>query len=149
MITIYNRQRKIPLETTWVESIVKRVLHALDYADFDVGILFTTNHTIRGYNRDYRRKDKPTDILSFSYHSALKPGERITVKEDEDKNLGDLIISLEYVLKEAHKQGISLEERLKILLVHGICHLLGYDHETDADFEVMSTQEAKLLKAIR
>jgi probable rRNA maturation factor len=149
MITLINRTRKIPINNKWVKSTIQAILNILQYPDFDIGILLTTNRTIRHYNQTYRHKNKPTDILSFSYHPTLKPGERIITKSDEDKNLGDLILSLEYILKDAQKNGISLEDRLKILLVHGICHLLGYDHGTDADWNSMRKQEALILNKLR
>lgn len=146
MITLKNRQRRFSLDLKKIENTVERILMLLKYQEFDIGILLTTNATIRKYNAQYRHKDKATDILSFSYHQ-LTPGQRIQVTEEEDKNLGDLILSIEYIDK--HKQDQSLEDRLTILLIHGICHLLGYDHETDADWRSMRAKEAYLLKKIR
>lgn len=132
-----------------IKKIATTMLKALKYDNLDLGIWFTTNKTIRLYNRDYRRKDKPTDILSFPYHPDLKPGERIMVHSPEDANLGDLIISLEYVQKEAHKTwDRTFDEHLTALLAHGIAHLLGYDHETDEEFVLMQKVEKKLLKAV-
>ena len=145
MILIKNTQRTIFVDTNIIEHHAQKILHALRYDDFDLGIWFTTNKTIRWYNREYRHKDKPTDILSFSHHPLLKAGEKIKVLTEDDKNLGDLIISLERVQKDARDLGVSLEYRLKILLVHGICHLLGYDHEDDADYEIMKVEEERLL----
>lgn len=149
MITIINRQRKYSIDVQQMEHTVEKILKLLDYERFDIGILLTNNKTIRTYNRDYRKKDKPTDILSFSYHQYLTPGKRIKVKEEEDKNLGDLILSIEYIDKAARELNVSLEERLKVLLVHGICHLLGYDHETDADWRSMRAKEAFILKRLK
>ena len=74
-------------------------LTTLGYEEFDLGIWITTDATIQKYNREYRHKDKPTDILSFPYHDKLKAGKRIKVQEPEDENLGDLIISAAYVKK--------------------------------------------------
>ncbi len=148
MITILNKQRKISLDSEQMHAIMQKILDILNYSDFDIGILLTNNKTIRDYNRSYRNKDKPTDILSFSYHPDLKPGKRIKVKTEEDKNLGDLILSLEYIKKEAEKLNVSLDERLKVLLVHGICHLLGYDHVTDAQWRSMRAKEAFILKKL-
>ncbi len=148
MVTIHNKQRKIHVDTKQMRAIKHKFLDILNYSDFDIGILMTNNKTIRDYNRSYRNKDKPTDILSFSYHSDLKPGKRIKVKTEEDKNLGDLILSLEYIKKEAEKLEVSLDERLKVLLVHGICHLLGYDHVTDAQWRSMRAKEAFILKKL-
>lgn len=148
MVLIKNTQRLIAVNIDDLENTVKKILNALRYNDFDIGIWLTTNRTIQKYNKEYRHKDKPTDILSFSFHSTLKGGERIKVKNSEDKNLGDLIISVEYVKKAAHELGQTLEQRLQILLVHGICHLLGYDHERDEDYEIMQKKENFLLKKL-
>lgn len=149
MITINNRQRKINVNLKKMERELELMLQALGYASFDVGVLLTTNATIRRYNRDYRHKDKPTDILSFPYHTELKPGEKIAVTSPDDKNLGDMIISLEYVQKDAPKTwGRSFEEHLTHLLAHGIAHLLNYDHQTDEEFAVMQKVEKKLLRSV-
>ena len=149
MITIKNSQRKIKINLDQLRTDAQKVLHILNYEDFDLGIWITTNKTIHFYNREYRHKDKPTDILSFGYHPQLKAGQRIKVKTDEDKNLGDLIISAEYVQKAAQELGVSLDERMRVLLVHGICHLLGYDHEKDEDYKVMHRKEQFLLKKLQ
>lgn len=149
MITINNRQRKIKVNLKKMEHHLSVMLQALGYPNFDVGVLLTTNVTIRRYNRDYRHKDKATDILSFPYHTQLKAGEKIKVSDVDDKNLGDMIISLEYVQKDAPKTwNRSFEEHLTHLLAHGLAHLLNYDHQTDEEFAVMQKVEKKLLKAI-
>jgi rRNA maturation RNase YbeY len=149
MILIKNSQRKIPISVTQLKKDTQTILDALGYADFDLGIWLTTNRTIHRYNRDYRHKDKATDILSFPFYPDLKAGERISVTTDEDKNLGDLIISLEYVQVDAQKLGVPFYERIQVLLVHGICHLLGYDHIKDEDYAVMHKKEQALLKKLR
>lgn len=148
MISIKNRQRKIPVDLDMLERQAQKILEIVGCPDFDLGILLTNNKTIRYYNRTYRNKDKATDILSFSYHSDIEAGKKIHVLSDEDKNLGDLIISLEYVVGEAKKYNVTLEERLRILLVHGVCHLLGYDHEDDDDWRRMRAKEAYILKKL-
>jgi len=149
MITIKNTQRKIAVNIKQLEKDAQTILRILRYEEYDLGIWLTTNKNIREYNRNYRHKDKATDILSFSYHSTLKAGERIKPKEVEDKNLGDLIISVEYVNAVAQEMGVSLCKRMQVLLVHGICHLLGYDHEIDADYKVMHRKELALLKHLK
>ena len=93
MITIKNTQRTIPIDQLYITEVAQIILEELGYKDFDLGIWFTTNATIRTYNRTYRHKDKATDILSFAYHTDLKAGQKIKVKDADDKNLGDLIIS--------------------------------------------------------
>lgn len=149
MILIKNSQRSIAIDVGQLKKDAQIILDALKYSDFDLGIWLTTNRTIHKYNRDYRHKDKPTDILSFPFYPDLQAGKRIVTSTDEDKNLGDLIISLEYVQAEAKKLGVTFEQRMKRLLVHGICHLLGYDHIKDEDYKVMYRKEMALLKKLR
>jgi probable rRNA maturation factor len=148
MILIKNTQRKVPLDVERLHKEAQAVLDILGYHDYDLGIWITTNRTIRAYNRTYRFKDKPTDILSFPYYPDLKPGERIRPTSDEEKNLGDIIISAEYVLQEAKKYGVTLDDRLRVLLVHGICHLLGYDHISDDDYRQMQAKETFILNTL-
>ena len=109
MILIKNTQRKIQISTKKLHKNAQKMLLFLDYQDFDLGIWFTTNKTIQKYNKLYRGKNKPTDILSFPYHDKLKAGKRISVLSEEDKNLGDIIISVEFVEKEAKTLSFTLE----------------------------------------
>lgn len=124
------------------------VLSSLGYKGFDLGIWLTTNKTIQRYNKTYRGKDKPTDILSFPMYPKLKPHERINAQKPDEKNLGDLIISVQYIVKDAPFWNQTFDERLKVLLVHGICHLLGHDHETEEEYEIMHKEEKRLLELI-
>jgi len=148
MVVINNKTRTIKVSHRRIKREAEKMLDILGYKDFDLGILLTTNATIRKFNREYRRKDKATDILSFPYHTDLIAGDKIKVKAPEDKNLGDIIISLEYVLKDAPRWGHSFDERLTVLLAHGIAHLLGHDHQTDDEFAIMNRLERKLLAAV-
>lgn len=147
MITIRSTQRTVKVNTRQLKKDAQIVLKALGYDGYDLGIWLCSDATIRKYNREYRHKDKATDVLSFSYHQ-LTPGERIPVESEEDKNLGDLIIAPHYVVNDAPKWGHNFDERMKVLLVHGICHLLGYDHETEEEYLVMNKEERKLLSLI-
>jgi probable rRNA maturation factor len=149
MINIQNKQRKFDIKPYKIEQKLNLLLDVLGYKKYDVGLLITTNKTIASYNQMYREKDKPTDILSFPYHPHLKAGEKIVVNQVEDKNLGDMIISLEYVEKDAENLGVTLLDRIDVLLVHGVCHLLGYDHIIDADYLVMKKEEERLLELLR
>jgi rRNA maturation RNase YbeY len=128
-----------------VKKTVQVLLEHLGYAQFDIGIWITTNATIRRFNKTYRHKDTPTDILSFPFYPELKAGEKIIATTPDEQNLGDIIISAERALKDARELGRAFPEHLSVLLVHGICHLLGYDHETDAQYELMARKERELL----
>lgn len=149
MITIRNTQRKISIDVNRLKRDAQTILDALDYSDFDLGIWLTSNAMIRKYNKEYRDKDKATDVLSFAYHDRLKAGNRIKVKNDDDKNLGDLILAPEYIQNDLLKWETTFEKHMQRLLVHGICHLLGYDHIEDKDYKVMHKKEMELLKTLK
>jgi probable rRNA maturation factor len=149
MITVYNRQRAVVIDGAVLRRDALLVLTKLGYADFDLSIVIVRNKIMQQYNRTFRSVDKPTDVLSFPFHDALKAGERIVAASEEERNLGDIIISAEYVQQAIAGSGISLDERLRELVVHGICHLLGYDHGSDAEYEAMHALETQLLERLR
>lgn len=148
MILIKNSQRKIPINIERLGRDARRLLKILGYADYDMGIWITTNKTIKNYNAAYREKNRPTDILSFPFHTDLQAGDQIQPASDDDKNLGDIIISAEYIMARLPDYGTTLDERMRVLLVHGICHLLGYDHMTDEEFIQMERMENMLLRQL-
>ena len=149
MITVKTTQRKIKVNLEKLKKEARTVLGLLNYHDFTLNIFLTTNKTIRAYNKKYRNLDKPTDILSFPVYPDLKPGERIIPEVEDNKNLGDIIISLEYVQENAKKLKTTLDDRLQVLLVHGICHLIGYDHETEEKYKQMQKKESWLLQHLK
>lgn len=149
MVNIHNEQEAIEVNVEGLQHQAQQILDLLDYSDYDLGILLTSNEAMREYNKKYRNKDATTDILSFPFH-ALKAGLRIEPEGDDDKNLGDIIIAPEYVQKTLAKwPEKDLAERLKVLLVHGVCHLLGYDHIEDDEYKVMKEKEDWLLLRLR
>ena len=101
---------------------VQAILSALGYERHEISLVITQNSTIKALNEKYRQVSKPTNVLAFPMlegdFSAITPG-----------LLGDIVISAEKAEQEAAKAGITTEERLSQLLVHGILHLVGYDHE--------------------
>lgn len=149
MILIKNNQRSVKVDTAQLQHDAQLILSALKYDEYDLAIVLTSDATMRTYNRDFRHKDKATDILSFPFHPELKAGQRIQARTDEEKNLGDLIIAPKYVLNDLERWGQTFEERMRVLLVHGVCHLLGYDHEKDEDYKVMHRKETALLKLLK
>ena len=103
-----------------------------------VTLLFTSDAEMQVLNRDWRGKDKPTNVLSF-------PAPAMPVPEGEATPLGDIALACETVSREATEQGKSLADHTAHLIVHGTLHLLGYDHETDGEAEEMESEERKIL----
>lgn len=106
----------------------------------EVSILFTDDEEIALLNKEYRQIDGPTDVLSFSQFE----GEDFAPDEMETP-LGDVVISVETARRQADEQGHSLEQEINVLLVHGILHLLGYDHVETDETEIMFNRQAELL----
>lgn len=144
MVTITNDEMTTELNIQEFENNAQSILTWMGYGDFDLGILLTDNQAIQCFNRDYRGKDVPTDILSFPFHTELKAGEPIVAQTEDDKNVGDLIISLEYIQDICKEENKTINEYLRTLLCHGICHLLGYDHYTESTDKVMKEKETWL-----
>lgn len=108
---------------------------------FEVSLLFTDDAHIQVLNRDFRGKDKPTNVLSFPAASGVFP-------DDATKVLGDIVIARETVEREAEEEGKSFDHHLTHLLVHGFLHLLGYDHESDDEAEEMEAMERLILAGL-
>ncbi len=120
----------------------KQILNALGYDAHEISIVITDNTQIRQLNKQYRGIDKPTNVLAFSMmegeHSDISP-----------RLLGDVVISCEQAGKEAENADISLSERMSQLLIHGILHLIGFDHETtSSDARKMEDKSLELLRQI-
>jgi probable rRNA maturation factor len=114
----------------WLEQAIKILTVEAD----EMSIIFTSDEQIRMFNRKYRNIDRETDVLSFPL------GER---NLEGKINLGDIIISIDTAERQAQELGHSVDAEIKILIIHGLLHLLSYDHETD-DGE-MKKKEQELL----
>jgi len=111
----------------------------------EVCVVATDDDTVRGFNRDMRRVDAPTNVLAFASREipdlpAVAPGEA--------EGLGDVVLALETVRREAAEKGLPLDHHLCHLLVHGVLHLLGYDHREDDEAEAMERLEARVLSGL-
>jgi probable rRNA maturation factor len=121
-IQVQNRQRQFKIHRNSVVLFCAELLQSLGVAQEEVSVVFVGARTMRALNRRYRRKDYPTDVLSFSYG---------TIESDQASFLGEIVIAPDIAVRNAARWGINPEKELRKLLVHGILHLLGYDHETD------------------
>lgn len=130
-----------------LEGLVKPAVKAawkglgLEPAQSELSVVFTDDPSIQQINQQWRGKDKPTNVLSF-------PAFPVKVGEQPGPMLGDIIIARETVEREALEEGKPLENHLTHLIVHGLLHLLGYDHQTEDDAEVMERLEREILHAL-
>lgn len=125
--------------------LAKRVLSAVGESRSELSLELTGDRRMRRLNREYRKKDRPTDVLAFPIREAVMPrGTRPVTKM-----LGDVVISLPTALRQAKEAGRSINEELATLLVHGVLHLCGYDHELNPrEAARMSRRERALLHLI-
>jgi probable rRNA maturation factor len=129
----------------WRGLVSAAIAAAVEVAELDVpdeaelSVVLTDDAAIRILNRDHRGKDKPTNVLSF-------PG--FSPDEDPVPLLGDIVVAQETVAREAAEEGKSIADHFSHLIVHGMLHLFGYDHETEADAEIMEDEERRILAAL-
>jgi probable rRNA maturation factor len=126
-----------------LERAADVLLELLGRRDCELSVSVVGDEEIRVLNRDYRGKDRATDVLSFSQLEGEE------VAGGDVVHVGDVVISLETAKRQAEAGDWSVEEELDRLLVHGLLHLLGYDHEgSEEDAEVMRAEERRLVSAL-
>ena len=131
----------------WVKKIVRQVLKAEEVAHpYEVSMVFTDSETVQQLNRDYRGMDEPTDVLAFYMLPQGEGDDSFALPPDEVTRLGEVIISYPQAIEQAREQGHSPERELALLIIHGILHLLGYDHEEPEEEDEMRKKEKELLE---
>lgn len=116
-VVVLNRQRRRRIDAARLRKVLRRAGRDLGVGG-EVAVVLAGDHLLRRLNREFRGKDRPTDVLSF-------PG------EGGEEGLGDVVISVPTAERNARRQGHRLPRELDILALHGFLHVLGYDHETD------------------
>ena len=135
MTEIINNQRKIKLDWQIFKDFAESVIRSIsETVNKSVTIGFVSDRKMRGLNKQFRGKNSSTDVLSFPFEADEF--------ETDNENLGDIIISLEQASRQAEENNLDLETEIKQLILHGVLHLCGYDHETDAG--EMNAKELKL-----
>lgn len=137
MPQIINKQRKVKINKTelknFLSSVAKEVTDGKDFC-----VVFVSDKKIKELNRTFRNKNRPTDVLSFPFDED---------ELAEEDFLGDVVISAETAQRQALENQLSLETEIKQLILHGVLHLCGYDHETDNG--LMNRLELKLRKKLK
>jgi probable rRNA maturation factor len=141
-VQISKRGKARGRKTPALPKTARAVLSLLDLDGAELSILLTGDRQIHDLNLRYRGKDKPTDVLSF-------PQDDTEPAEGVPRVLGDVVISVETAERQAVEKGRSFERELTVLLIHGVLHLIGYDHEKGAkDAATMWAMEARLLRCV-
>jgi probable rRNA maturation factor len=133
MVEVVNRQRRLRVDTEAWATFAEKASEAIGKRDSSATVAFVSDQKIRQLNRQFRGIDKATDVLSFPSDGP----------EDE---LGDIAISVETAALQAKENGLAFENEIAQLILHGLLHLSGYDHETDNG--EMNRLELKLRKTL-
>ena len=133
MIEVVNRQRRLKIDTATWTTFATKTFSAIGKHESSATIAFVSDKRIRELNRQFRGVDKATDVLSFP--------------EDDPDSLGDVAISLETAARQAKDNSLSLDNEIAQLILHGLLHLSGYDHETDNG--EMNRLELKLRRKLK
>jgi len=144
-ILLNNRQKKHPVTAKRIKTAAVAILSALGCPDdTELSVSIVGDRSIRIINRDYLGRDRPTNVISF----PLQEGDCSGINPNA---LGDVVISADTAAREAEDGGIDFFERLAFLLLHGILHLCGYDHERsgEAAAKKMERKERKLFKMLK
>jgi len=148
---ISNQQTKVEYDLS-LEKVINQVvsatarLHDLG-PDTELSILLVDDDYIRKLNHLYRGQDSPTDVLSFAMNESGEDEPEYDASE-ETNILGDIVISLEKALVQSQEYGHSLAREVGFLTVHGMLHLLGFEHSSEADDQTMQAWQEKILQSV-
>lgn len=140
-----------PLKRSQLKKAAIAALEAADVkGDVGVDISVIGDRKMRSLNHEFRNIDKPTDVLSFSFEVADSRIKKfINLPDPKYLNLGDVIISYPQLLERAAKEDMLVDDMTNLLVIHGILHLLGYDHEIPQDALVMEKLEDQILQQLK
>jgi probable rRNA maturation factor len=142
---VLNRQRRVPVPVNDLERFLARARRALRLAPDSLTVCLVTDAEIARWNRAYRGKPKPTDVLSFPAGNGRARGRR-KKSAASLPYLGDIAIAPAVARRNARRFGRTFDDEMRILILHGILHLMGYDHETDTG--QMDRRERRLRRAL-
>ena len=124
MIEVVNRQRKMPLDCERWRAFVETTWPVLPTRTEGVTVAFVSDRAMRELNRLWRHEQGTTDVLSF-------PVEQDEFEKAEGSSLGDVVVSVEQAARQAKENGLTFDQEIAQLILHGLIHLCGYDHSTD------------------
>jgi probable rRNA maturation factor len=142
---------KVYIDEDWLESLMREVLAAEGIeSSSEIGLVITGQERMRRLNSTYLGRDEPTDVISFSMLPEYSGTDRASFVSPPDgiKHLGEVIISYPQAVIQAEERKHTVKRELTILLIHGVLHLLGYDHEEPEMEQKMRAREAVILGRI-
>lgn len=127
-----------------IQKVYNKLEELLDLSKKDINLILTDDTYIHAINKEYRKKDKPTDVISFAYDDEPFP-----FLQEQNSMIGDIYISLETAIIQADEFNVTFVQEFTRLFIHGILHLLGFDHErSKKDEKIMFAKEDELFSEI-
>ena len=149
-----NDQRAVAIDQKWLGRTAEAVLSAARAETAELSVLLVSDRRMRALNRRYRKKDRATDVLAFPMNErrSLAPAASVAAKSrlsSVPMLLGDVVISIPTATRQAKTQGHSVSQEVAMLLIHGVLHLCGYDHERgEREARLMRRKERAVLRSV-
>jgi len=145
MINVIERE-KSGLSLAFLSRVITTALAVAKFkkSKYEISVFFVAKKEIQQLNRNFRKKDKATDVLSFSQLE----GRSLILPKTEPVYLGDIFICVKVAQKQAKELGHAYQREIAVLLIHGVLHLLGYNHEKKNDFIKMNQLEQKIINRL-
>lgn len=141
-VSIRNIQKKQKVNTSRFRRSLKRLLKELDIENHEISVLIVDDEQIRKINRDYLNRDRSTNVISFAMTEGFSGNIHPEI-------LGDIVISAETALRDAMAAGLQFGDEMEFLLIHGLLHLIGYNHENTKETRRMKKMEQELFYCLR
>ena len=142
---------KVPLDEGWFRGTAQKALEAEGTTtSVEMGLVITDSETVQQLNKTYRGKDEPTDVLAFHMFPRAEQEQKpsFVAPPDGTRHLGEVVISYPQAVQQAREQGHSIERELALLTVHGVLHLLGWNHEQPKTGRLMRARENEILSKL-
>ena len=139
-----NLQKGIHVNTKLLKLHIHVIRRLFGLESYDLSVTCLTNHEIAKLNAQYRGKKEPTDVLAFPFYENIKPG--VLPSSTDVLDLGDIYLGIPYIYNQCSCNNQKIQEVLPVMVTHGICHLIGYDHENEEQYKEMFVKESIILK---
>ncbi|XP_020664891.1 endoribonuclease YbeY isoform X1 [Pogona vitticeps] len=147
-LIIRNLQQTISIRRVPLRKKTEQLRCILGVQQFDLGLICVSNRHIQWLNKTYKGKNIPTDVLAFPFHENLNINELPYPSTRDEYDLGDIFLGVEYIYQQCKEYKEDYNNVLTVTVAHGMCHLLGYKHNTEADWLQMYEKEIQVLQAL-
>lgn len=148
MIYFHNELKKSGVDVRRLKTVARLLLREVDETDSALSLSLVDDRRIQELNHEHRGKDKPTDVLSFPLNPSDFGGPDALSEAQPERLLGDVVISIDTARRQAAEYDAPLQNEIYRLLIHGLLHVMGHDHEEPDERAVMEAEERRLAAAI-